>query len=366
MTIKALKSAFEWGQQQGWDLIELAHWDNRIPQGIAIDGLISCFSHDAWPLARKLHRQIPAGVGIACEALYDICPTLAMSHETVALQAADYYLGRGFKNFAIAAILKRGLSERLKLFEQHVQMKGGTCGRITGLESSGMGAVEARNQFFKQFQEFELPLAIFCVNDYLAAKVCRWLIDEHIAIPEQVSVLGVGNSHVASHSSPVPLSSVDAQPEKQGIEAAKLLERILNGERIPPGPAYIPSGGVVTRRSTDITAASNLTVARALRLIWDEYRRDITPEEIAKACGIPRRSLDRNFKKEIGRSIPQEIKHRRLLFACDLLLSSNGAIVDIAAEAGFRSAQHFNLLFKKSYGMPPKQWRERERNTRTH
>lgn len=364
---QALQGAILWGKQQGWNLIDLGHWNNQIPPGIKLDGLISHISYDDWPLARKLHRKIPVSVGIDCEALHKICPNICLNPESVAEQAASYYLERGFKNYAIAAYRERDLEKCLKLFEKHIRKAGASCGYIRGLGLNMHGAniEKAQERFREQFRTFKFPLAIFCINDRLAGRVCEWVLEEGIAVPEQVAILGVGDDPIACECSPVPLSSITSQPIEQGIQAAKLLERIMNGEDIGPGPALVPSGGVTTRRSTDITAVSNLSVARALRFIWDEYRTNIHADDVAEACDLPRRSLDRHFKQEIGHSVTTEITYRRLLKARNLLVTTEYPVTDIAAAVGFQTPQYFNLKFKKYYGMPPSQWREKERTIST-
>ena len=79
---QALQGAIIYGKQVGWNLVDLGHWNNRLPPGIELDGLISHIAYDDWPLARKLHRKIPLGVGIDCEALDKICPNIILNPES--------------------------------------------------------------------------------------------------------------------------------------------------------------------------------------------------------------------------------------------------------------------------------------------
>jgi LacI family transcriptional regulator len=362
---QALQGAIIWGKKRGWNLVDLGHWNNRVPEGIRFDGLISHISYDDWPLARKLHAQFPVSVGIDCETLNRICPNICLNPESVAEQAASYYLERGFKNFAIAAYRGGRIDQSLRLFQKRVRQAGCSWGYIRGLNLFESSIEEAHAKFREQFKSFDLPLAIFCINDRLAGRVCNWVLEEGIAVPEQVAILGVGDDPIACECSPVALSSITSQPIEQGIQAAKLLERMMNGEKVPPGPALVPSGGVTTRRSTDITAISNLSVARALRFIWDEYNNNIHADDVAEACDMPRRSLDRHFKQELGHSVTSEITYRRLLKARNLLVTTTLSVTDIAAKVGFQTPQYFNLQFKKHYRMPPNQWREKERTINT-
>ncbi len=160
----------------------------------------------------------------------------------------------------------------------------------------------------------------------------------------------------------MPLSSITPDYERHGIEAARLLQRMMEGETIPPGTLVrIPPQEIITRRSTDITAIQDTKAALALRYIWDHYRTPISPEDIAAFCGIPRRSLERRFRNALGRTLMKEVMRQRLSKACELLVSGEIPVVEIAARVGFMTPQYFNFQFKKKFGVPPQAYRERER-----
>jgi AraC family transcriptional regulator, positive regulator of tynA and feaB len=62
---------------------------------------------------------------------------------------------------------------------------------------------------------------------------------------------------------------------------------------------------------------------------------------------------------ETGRSVGEHVNDKRILVCTRDLLDNHrsGTIADIAFAAGFRDISHFNRLFKRSNGTPPREFR---------
>ena len=84
-----------------------------------------------------------------------------------------------------------------------------------------------------------------------------------INVPLLVAVLGVDNNEAISDCLRVPLSSIDPNLEEVGYQEAALLSRSLSGEASPHDPIYIPSIGIISRRSSDGLAVEHAAVAAA-------------------------------------------------------------------------------------------------------
>ena len=94
--------------------------------------------------------------------------------------------------------------------------------KVETVRVSLMNTVNGEQAGKKVLELSKLPTAIFCANDLLALGVMRYLLNQKVRIPEQVSLLGYDDIEFAP-SAAVPLSSI-AQPSYQmGITAADLL-----------------------------------------------------------------------------------------------------------------------------------------------
>jgi LacI family transcriptional regulator len=133
------------------------------------------------------------------------------------------------------------------------------------------------------------------------------------------------------------------------------------GRPAPKQPLLITPNGIVVRRSTDVLAVNHEPCRLALKFIQENLGRNIGVREVAEASGIPRRSLEEAFRKQLSRSIREEIGRLRLAKVHELLVQTDLPVVDIAALAGFNTPQYLNLVFREAFGIPPRKFRSSRR-----
>jgi AraC-like DNA-binding protein len=68
--------------------------------------------------------------------------------------------------------------------------------------------------------------------------------------------------------------------------------------------------------------------------------------------------LSRMYKKYLYKSPTEFINELRIEYSAYLITASANKIIEICNEVGFDSLSHFYHLFKKTYGMPPKEFRK--------
>lgn len=88
--------------------------------------------------------------------------------------------------------------------------------------------------------------------------------------------------------------------------------------------------------------------------IHDEW----TLDNYANNIGYSKFHLSRLFKLEVGMTISDYIRKRRLAVASTLLLYSEESIIDIAISLLFQSQEAFTRSFKEVYGLPPGKYRK--------
>jgi len=142
-----------------------------------------------------------------------------------------------------------------------------------------------------------------------------------------------------------------------GYRAAELLDRLIAGDPPPEEPIRVPPVGVVTRRSSDVLAIEDSHVAAAMRRINEDACRPLKVPDILRQVPVNRRWLERQFKRTIGRTVGQEILRVRIEKAKQLLLDTELALPEVAAECGFAQAHHLGLMFRRQTGLTPGAYR---------
>jgi AraC-like DNA-binding protein len=92
----------------------------------------------------------------------------------------------------------------------------------------------------------------------------------------------------------------------------------------------------------------------------------LTPDTVADALHVSTRTLHRLFESD-GHTISGWIRLRRLEHCrADLAdrVSDGSSVSSIGARWGLWDAAHFSRLFKSSYGMPPRAYRDAQRSAR--
>lgn len=272
------------------------------------------------------------------------------------VMAATYLLDRGFQNFGFinGAAAATFANERARGFVATVTAAGFTVDVSVAEENSDAHMRE-------WIARLPRPLALASSGDRHASMAIEACWQLNLRVPEEVSILGIGNHEQLCELSNPTLSSLEVDMERRGFEAAQVLDRILAGGPVPDQPLLIPPVHVVERRSTSFYAFDDKEVAAALRFIRDNAERTIHVADVVAATKISRRSLEGRFTKLIGRSMHDEIWTAHFDLATRLLSSSDLRLKEVAERSGFRTASALVNLFQARMGITPKDYRIRNR-----
>ena len=95
----------------------------------------------------------------------------------------------------------------------------------------------------------------------------------------------------------------------------------------------------------------------ALDYINENYMRKITLKDIAAICHLSIRSLERSFKDNFQTTFRKYLHQVRMNAVCRDLVYSSADISKIAHDNGFFDQSHLTVIFSKSLGMTPRQYR---------
>ncbi len=107
-----------------------------------------------------------------------------------------------------------------------------------------------------------------------------------------------------------------------------------------------------------VSSRSSLLGSRIKAYIDLHYTEDISLQTLADSLCISPYYLSHVFKATTGYSPGQYITRRRVGLAQNLLISTNLAVSEIAAQVGYPSPSHFHDRFTKNVGMSPRTYRK--------
>ncbi len=194
--------------------------------------------------------------------------------------------------------------------------------------------------------------------------------------------------------------------------AAKLLARLVDGERLP-SPAelilscrkllvklvesadYLPSATrdalageltagletVRTKRELERRIAEALyglaaairearrdskeaVIYKCLAYIDEHYMEDLSLESVSAQFHFNSSYFCHYFKSKLNINFSQYLTQTRLAKAKELLEQSNDKVYQVAARLGYQDVKYFNRVFKKEFGLTPEEYRTIARSMR--
>lgn len=312
-----------------------------------------------------LQANLPTvAVGLTDEQMLPNSPLSRFSEvssdaQEVVRIAGDHFLGRGLRNFAYVGMEDRAWSQRRAREFQSFLKKAGHELHVYAQPAKALNRRWERERAImaKWLHALPKPIGLLACNDDRGREVLEACRLGELHVPEEVAVLGVDNDEVFCGLADPPLSSVALNAEAAGFRAAGVLDEMMQGRNVPPRRIDVEALKVVVRRSTDSNVVGDRDVSAALQFIHGSHVDQISVDEVAEQVAISRRTLEKRFRKVIGRSILEEIQLTRLQHAKSLLLETTYPVSRVAALSGFSTTAYFVQFFKKRVGRTPLRFR---------
>lgn len=105
-------------------------------------------------------------------------------------------------------------------------------------------------------------------------------------------------------------------------------------------------------------STENKSIEEAIQYFHHHSEKDFTIKEFVKEKGLNYYRFIDSFTKQVGLSPRQYIINIRMTKAKDLLVNSLFQIAEVAELTGYDNPLYFSRLFKKTWGMSPKEYKE--------
>ena len=99
-------------------------------------------------------------------------------------------------------------------------------------------------------------------------------------------------------------------------------------------------------------------LARAMAYLQEHYRERITADELAEAACVSSRHLSRIFNNVLHTTPFEHLADLRLKEAHRKLSGQESSITEIAEACGFSDSNYFAQVFRKRYGISPREYRK--------
>ncbi|MGO8698577.1 MAG: XylR family transcriptional regulator [Limisphaerales bacterium] len=284
--------------------------------------------------------------------------------ETIGRLGADHLIGCGFKHFAYCGYTVSPLENapwsaiRLHSYASRLKEKGFSRPMALHLSMDTGHWEKQKKANADWLRSVPRPVGLMACNDDCGRRVMELCKMAGLAVPDEVGVIGVDNDEVVCGLMDPPMSSIAINFERAGYEAAAALARLMQGEKNVPHRIIAAATHVVGRRSTDFVAAEDMHLRKALVFIRDHARIPISVSQVASASGLSRRSLEKAFRRLLGRSVLDEIRRSRADQIARLLVETDLSVAQIAETLGFVDVQHVARYFRTVKQISPTAYRK--------
>lgn len=351
VSLPRLEGIAKFAHERKWNLM----LDDRVYGGLSGwhgDGVIATLRSRSVKLD-AVRRFRAAGIPVVdltveCSRL-DV-PRVISDHGAIGRLGGEHFRERGFTNVAWFSF---GWSEVHR--RRYAGFAGVFAAKVPRIAPCNLRRI---------LTEFEKPVGVLAYNDTDAAHVVYAARELGFDVPDEVSVLGIGDDPFLCENQSTPISSVRQDLERGAYEGAALLQRLMNGGKPPSAPVLIPPAGITPRASTDTLAHPDPAIRAALVYINRHIGDSFGAPEIAHSLGISRHRLDRLFASELGHSVGAEILSRRMARAKRLLADPAVPVGRIANACGFCNVAYLSNVFRRETGLSPRTWRNRQAATK--
>lgn len=333
----------------------------EMQNGKKYDGIIGRITEEILTAGRK--AKIPVVNIMVDTPVLNKVPSVNFDFKTAGRLAAEHLINRGLKRL-VSFGFKGSYASKLHYegMKELAQEHGYPCKRYVVPPN-----FSDQERVWKQFYEYtnkviaswQAPIGVAFSSDELAFSVVTICKARGWSIPDQMAVIAMNNEVMICNASNPTLSSIDMSDKRCGYEAAQLLDRLMKGEKINNDfIQLVPPKELILRRSSDAYAVEDMALSRALAFMAENTHRKISVTDIANAAGLGRQTLEHRFRKQLNRTVNDELIRLRISKMKRLLVETEQTIGEISDQVGFGTTANMHVMFKRFTKMTPLAYRE--------
>lgn len=191
----------------------------------------------------------------------------------------------------------------------------------------------------------------------LNGEICHRLLNQRYLQPERPMCRVHSSSPILAHLDDI-LDRIHANPSLHAITLSLRVTALL-AEILDERSASLPQATTVPSTGQP----KDPLVEQVLDLIWTHSHHRLTVDSLVEGLPTTRRTLERRFRQQRGRSLLEEIRRCRLSRAQRLLCETDLPVKTVAYLAGFANAKRLHITFAQSTGCTPLRYRQQIRTS---
>lgn len=322
------------------------------------DGIIARVNHAK--LAESIRKATVPTINVSWFDCGEGIPRVSTDEVKTGEIAAQHFIERGFTSFAYCGPFDRpGYTDQIccgylkELSRHHLECE---VFAPKGKSLHGWGA--QRKVLGDWLSRLPKPVALLTWNDVNGRLITETCLYRGLRVPEEIAILTGEHDALSNDLSYPPLSTIDHSPELVGYEAARILHRMMRGDKPPAKPVLLRNLRIIPKRSSDVMAISDKDLADAIGYMRQNAHSGINVKDVLRKFPMGRRMFEIRCKEILGRSPAEEIRRQRIEHAKSLLVNTRLPISKVAKLSGFRDVNVFGRRFRAEVGATPTAYRK--------
>ena len=296
-------------------------------------------------------------------------PSICTAHidpNGVAERVADLLARRSCRSYAFCSSHAPYFTDEstalLRAYRRQILAKTGQSPRLfRPISTLNVNLIESEVKRFTAWcAKVPKPCGMFVHGDDVARKMLDACRLKGIKVPDELRVVGTGNSPMYCERTFPTLSSYSIDHHKTAAEAARTLRRLIAGEISPLEASYEIPLSDVTERASSVDARGSARLAQEARdFIRKTLQRGSSPttRDIAFHLNVSVRKIENDFSSIYGHTLRDETAAQRLDLLCTALRTSNEPIKTLVARSGFGDMSRATRAFKAKFGQTMSEYR---------
>lgn len=276
--------------------------------------------------------------------------------------AVEHLAERGFRTLGFYGFPHKAYSAQIQAgVMAEAQRRGLACHQDLFVSADLQAELEQLGQWLRALPK---PAGIVACHDERAHHVLEACAFSGLSVPDEVSVVGVGNDRYLCEMSAPYLSSADLNGLQVGQRAAETMQALLSGQPPISHEILIPPGRIIERQSSNTVATADPLVRTAIAQIMAGLDQPLTVGALLRGMPyVSRRTLEARFLDALKRSPAEVMRSLRIEKAKTLLTGTTQPISAIAEACGFSSQRWFSMMFRRLCGCTPMRYRRQRRHS---